>query len=140
MRDRVAYDKHIASVKWKQFRKDLMWDRDKKCECCGGVAKHVHHWTYERFGNELPEDCAIVCVECHEALHHRFTHMTRRMMQVHIALKAEEIRAFRRERDVDLVAQTVQRWKQEDAARGVVVTAAPRVEEERKIRRRPKAA
>lgn len=139
-RDEKAYRKHLTSSKWKQFRKDVMWDRDKKCECCGGVAQHVHHWDYETFGNERPEDVAILCVECHEAIHHKYERMTRRMMQVPIVLKAEQIREFQRQRSAQVIANTVQRWKDEDAARGAVVTVAPRMEPEKKVRRRAKAA
>jgi 5-methylcytosine-specific restriction endonuclease McrA len=43
------------------------------CECCGmeGVAFDVHHKTYERLGNELIEDCEVLCEQCHDKLHGR---------------------------------------------------------------------
>lgn len=28
---------------------------------------HVHHRTYERLGEELPEDLVVLCEVCHEA-------------------------------------------------------------------------
>jgi hypothetical protein len=31
----------------------------------------VHHKTYERLGNELIEDCQVLCEQCHYKLHGR---------------------------------------------------------------------
>jgi hypothetical protein len=31
---------------------------------------HLHHLTYQRQGNELPEDVQLICLPCHSAAHH----------------------------------------------------------------------
>ncbi|MGH2369964.1 MAG: hypothetical protein ACRDI2_17430 [Chloroflexota bacterium] len=33
------------------------------------VAAEVHHLTYERLGDELPEDLAALCAPCHRGAH-----------------------------------------------------------------------
>ena len=56
----------------------LFWKRELvkqrcagRCELCGlGKGRDLHHKTYKRKGKELPEDLALVCRCCHEALHH----------------------------------------------------------------------
>jgi hypothetical protein len=71
---RGAYLDHIASTKWKAFRREILAERSRKCEDCGsggnGRALHVHHLTYERMGHELPRDVRLLCVPCHEMRHH----------------------------------------------------------------------
>lgn len=38
-----------------------------KCQLCSSSAKgQVHHRTYERFGEELPEDGTYLCIPCHQ--------------------------------------------------------------------------
>jgi 5-methylcytosine-specific restriction endonuclease McrA len=40
------------------------------CEMCFSVpARHVHHMTYSRQGNEWIFDLAAICEECHRQLH-----------------------------------------------------------------------
>lgn len=47
-----------------------MLDRDNhKCQTCLSVEDlEVHHKTYERLGDELPEDLITLCRECHHAI------------------------------------------------------------------------
>lgn len=44
-----------------------------RCEDCKAKLVtgyfHVHHETYVRFGNELPEDLLVLCLNCHEKRH-----------------------------------------------------------------------
>jgi hypothetical protein len=41
-----------------------------RCELCREFeAAHLHHLTYERAGNELPEDLEHICIGCHCAQH-----------------------------------------------------------------------
>ena len=37
--------------------------------CCSCLNLDAHHLTYERFGNELPEDLMILCRTHHIELH-----------------------------------------------------------------------
>lgn len=42
-----------------------------RCEMCGTNQRqlHVHHKTYERFGNEHPLDLVVLCDRCHKKAH-----------------------------------------------------------------------
>ncbi len=68
---RIAYNAHIASAKWKAFRKIIFAYRGHVCEDCQTPdgPLHLHHTTYARMGGELPQDVRIVCKPCH-AKHH----------------------------------------------------------------------
>lgn len=60
------YVKYIGSYEWKLKRLALFKERGKQCERCGGANMlHVHHKTYERLFNELPQDLEILCKICH---------------------------------------------------------------------------
>lgn len=58
-------------------RMDTFWKKrflrlrcHDRCELCNGqTASQMHHKTYQRAGNELPEDLALICRYCHEAIH-----------------------------------------------------------------------
>lgn len=69
------YKKYISSLEWRIFSNKIKNERGNKCEECGShredVILHAHHLTYERFGNELPEDIQVLCVPCHEKKHPR---------------------------------------------------------------------
>jgi 5-methylcytosine-specific restriction endonuclease McrA len=46
------------------------------CECCGAVAKNIHHITYRsHFGKKTQSECndisnlMALCVECHNKAH-----------------------------------------------------------------------
>lgn len=64
----AEYKKYISSAKWRNIRKDLFRVRGKKCESCGygSATLHVHHLTYDRFGNENLADLKILCKPCHD--------------------------------------------------------------------------
>lgn len=50
-----------------------------KCEECKKKKKslHVHHKTYERYGNENHEDLKILCQPCHANFHKIYPHHNR---------------------------------------------------------------
>lgn len=70
---KTEYDEYLKSVQWKNFKLSLILIRGKKCEACGATNKRLdgHHLTYERLGNELPEDVQLLCRNCHENIHNR---------------------------------------------------------------------
>jgi hypothetical protein len=58
------------SFYWHNFKKRFLTDT-----CAGCLGRRykgpckwmeMHHLTYDRLGNELPEDCATLCTFCHE--------------------------------------------------------------------------
>jgi len=68
----ASYNQYIQSPKWerkRQQRLDLAGDR---CELCNRSSNlHVHHRTYERFGEERISDLIVLCRTCHDAFHDR---------------------------------------------------------------------
>ena len=78
------HEKYFELPHWQEFRKQVLEAQKKKfgyncCEQCGArpqvvtreTALHVHHLTYERLGEEMLEDVAIICRPCHEKEHGR---------------------------------------------------------------------
>ena len=64
------YRDFMKGKSWKRLRK-LVLDRDNyTCRRCGDQnTHHVHHRTYERFGQERLEDLITLCQDCHGAEH-----------------------------------------------------------------------
>lgn len=67
------YDAYLLSPKWRAIREQVL-KRDKwTCRVmrCGRPATQVHHLTYERVGDEWPDDLVAICAECHDHCHDR---------------------------------------------------------------------
>ena len=63
------YDQYLQSEEWVHRRAQRIRHR---CEICKSARPHQrHHLTYERVGEEWPEDLLCVCKDCHERLHGR---------------------------------------------------------------------
>src|ERR1700719_4251103 len=59
-----------ASKQWIELRKLVYSARGHKCEKCESTNKlHVHHKTYENFGNESLDDLELLCSTCHRKRH-----------------------------------------------------------------------
>lgn len=67
---RMAYPEYLQTPEW-QARKKIMRARaDNRCQVCNTSEKlHVHHRTYDRRGNERPEDLTVLCESCHDLFH-----------------------------------------------------------------------
>jgi hypothetical protein len=64
------YDLYLATDKWRGFKNSIISKRGFNCELCSSKKNiQVHHLTYERLGNEMPEDVMILCKKCHEKAH-----------------------------------------------------------------------
>jgi hypothetical protein len=63
------YQQYMASEKWR-VKRSLILKRDgDRCQTCLSTEDlECHHKTYERLGDELPEDLITLCHECHEAI------------------------------------------------------------------------
>lgn len=62
-----SYETYLESQHWKHFSSKV---RSKKCFCCGSSNKlQIHHITYERLGEELPQDVITICHNCHWSVH-----------------------------------------------------------------------
>jgi len=81
---REAYKTHLSSDEWRKARKTLKTESRREhgrvvCSRCGmtehdnkvtyGEGLHGHHKTYERFGQEKPEDVELLCSRCHAWVH-----------------------------------------------------------------------
>lgn len=69
---RVVYSDHMTSDKWRFFRDQVISERGGMCERCGKrghAPMNVHHLTYARLGQELPDDVKVYCLPCHKLMH-----------------------------------------------------------------------
>jgi hypothetical protein len=82
----IEHRRYMQSKKWKTFREQNI---DNKCYCCGSkTAKlNLHHITYDRLYNELPEDVVTVCTWCHRDIHKFIEDKTFLLSVAHIKFK-----------------------------------------------------
>lgn len=69
----VEYKQYIGSESWRARRRQYFAKFGRDCKGCGEQLSriHVHHKTYERFGNEDLNDLVSVCEACHAMIHQR---------------------------------------------------------------------
>ena len=67
---KVKYHDYIKSDKWKAKRLECLKRDNYQCQKCG-TAKNlvIHHWTYDRLGNEDLGDIVTLCKNCHKKVH-----------------------------------------------------------------------
>ena len=68
--DSIDYYKYIESLEWKTKADAAKERAGHRCQICNRpsieITLDAHHRTYERLGNELPEDITVLCRNCHE--------------------------------------------------------------------------
>lgn len=66
---RVDYYDCIQSPKWREKANTAKKEAEYRCQVCNKPASQItldaHHRTYERLGNERPEDITVLCRDCH---------------------------------------------------------------------------
>lgn len=69
--DSRSYQAYINSPAWEAKRRQALKTHGRFCRGCGRaeVSLHVHHRTYERLGDEQPQDLVILCGVCHAGVH-----------------------------------------------------------------------
>jgi 5-methylcytosine-specific restriction endonuclease McrA len=68
----MPYKKYLETDHWANVRKEALKRAGHRCMICNGVQfLQVHHRTYERRGQELPEDVICLCGNCHQKFHGR---------------------------------------------------------------------
>lgn len=66
----VPYRTYLTLEHWQRQRKKALDRSGHKCSLCSGTNRlDVHHRTYERLGEEAPEDLTVLCRRCHENFH-----------------------------------------------------------------------
>lgn len=69
-----SYNEYMDSEEWKSKKQQRLDFADHRCELCNRQSElHVHHRTYERFGDEKLGDLIVLCRRCHDVFHHRLT-------------------------------------------------------------------
>ena len=67
------YYAYLKSKAWADLKLDIIHLRGQKCERCGSKRSlrflHLHHLTYDRLYDELPEDLELICAGCHSVEH-----------------------------------------------------------------------
>jgi 5-methylcytosine-specific restriction endonuclease McrA len=65
-----TYEDYLWSPWWRRHvRRQALHRANHTCQRCGRRATEVHHLTYERLGNEHPDDLQPLCDDCHRAAH-----------------------------------------------------------------------
>lgn len=70
----TEYKRYLKSKHWQETRSAAIAGAGNTCQQCGKKAGktiwlEVHHLTYERIGEELPEDLRVLCHNCHRKEH-----------------------------------------------------------------------
>ena len=66
----MDYKLYLQTEEWQRTRLDAIERAHGMCEKCGSADNlQVHHKTYERRGEELPEDLIVLCEQCHKKEH-----------------------------------------------------------------------
>jgi 5-methylcytosine-specific restriction endonuclease McrA len=70
---KINYGEYINSPEWKGRSNNAKDSAGHRCQLCNKAGNnrelHTHHRTYERLGNELPEDLIVLCAGCHAKFH-----------------------------------------------------------------------
>lgn len=67
---RHDYLTYLESDNWHTKRQIALDDADHQCAICTSETDlDVHHRTYDRLGDENPEDLIVLCRPCHKAFH-----------------------------------------------------------------------
>jgi len=64
------YHAYLRSPEWKAKRDAQVEAAGGRCQVCNSTKQlNCHHRTYERIGNELPDDLFVLRAECHQIFH-----------------------------------------------------------------------
>lgn len=64
------YHAYLRSPEWKAKRDAQVETAGGRCQVCNSTKQlNCHHRTYERIGNEIPDDLFVLCADCHQIFH-----------------------------------------------------------------------
>lgn len=66
----LRYEEYINSPEWRARAEVCKAAAGYRCRVCNGQHRlNAHHRTYERLGNEDPDDLTCLCDRCHTLYH-----------------------------------------------------------------------
>jgi hypothetical protein len=66
----MPYEEYLKTEHWQKIRKEALLRAGYRCQLCNAAKPlDVHHRTYERLGEERPDDVIAICRDCHERHH-----------------------------------------------------------------------
>lgn len=67
---KIDYYEYIKSQEWREKAEEAKARAGNRCQVCNRSRAEVqldaHHRTYDRLGNERPEDITVLCRDCHQ--------------------------------------------------------------------------
>lgn len=92
IKDAKEYRAYLKSTHWKQLKIDtkrkLKKQGLKRCYVCKYKEKlHLHHRTYRRLGQELPDDLVCLCRRCHRKVHFIVKERKSTLYNAHVYLR-----------------------------------------------------
>lgn len=63
------HKKHPNAKYWKKLTNDFLKLQNGCTRCQSDKKLQLHHWTYQNFGEERPEDVELLCSDCHISIH-----------------------------------------------------------------------
>lgn len=97
MSDNEEYAAYLRSPQWKARRLELFAARGAQCEICRSKKLlHLHHLTYVRLYDELDSDLAILCDECHAAVHGKWSLFRKRVIKQAMKERRKQIAHWRK--------------------------------------------
>jgi len=67
--DNSRFGSYYSSPEWERTRQRIFERDSHTCQRCGSYAECVHHFLYERLGNENDLDLVSLCNPCHDEVH-----------------------------------------------------------------------
>jgi hypothetical protein len=67
----MPYSEYLNTEVWDLTRRRALDYAGHKCQVCNrdDITLNVHHRTYERRGEEYPQDLIVLCEDCHKLFH-----------------------------------------------------------------------
>jgi hypothetical protein len=66
------HNEYLLTDKWQEKREAVLAREDNLCQGCrSALAVHIHHLSYENWGDELLFQLVAVCQDCHQRAHKR---------------------------------------------------------------------
>lgn len=66
----MPYDEYLRTDHWQATRSEALERAHHHCQVCNSADRlQTHHRSYQRRGEEAPEDLIVLCANCHKTFH-----------------------------------------------------------------------